>query len=95
MQDSEATDESGADETQPHSSSVWRFVHASRAHAVINEADYFALMREAMLRAHQRIFLIGWDFDTRILIGGGRRWWNLPRRRISPARLGPFILWLA
>lgn len=68
---------------------------ASRAHAVIDVADYFSLMREAMMRAHQRIMLIGWDFDTRIALGGGRRWWNLPRKRVSPARLGAFVVWLA
>lgn len=77
------------------SESVWQYAMASRAHAVIDAADYFDLMREAMLRARQRILLIGWDFDTRIIIGGGRRWWNLPRRRVSPARLGSFMLWLA
>jgi phosphatidylserine/phosphatidylglycerophosphate/cardiolipin synthase-like enzyme len=52
-------------------------------------------MRTIMLAARQRILLIGWDFDTRILIGDGRRWWNLPRKRVSPARLGAFIVWLA
>ncbi|MBB3861121.1 phosphatidylserine/phosphatidylglycerophosphate/cardiolipin synthase-like enzyme [Novosphingobium hassiacum] len=77
------------------SPSVWRYVKASRAHAVIDVADYFSLMREAMMRAHQRIMLIGWDFDTRIALGGGRRWWNLPRKRVSPARLGAFVVWLA
>lgn len=77
------------------SPSVWRYVMATRAHAVIDADDYFSLMREAMMRARQRILLIGWDFDTRIIIGSGRRWWNLPRRRISPARLGPFVVWLA
>ena len=77
------------------SPSVWRYVMASRAHAVVDAADYFSLMREAMMRARQRIMLIGWDFDTRIIIGGGRRWWNLPRRKVSPARLGTFVVWLA
>lgn len=78
-----------------HSPSVWRYARASRAHLVIDAADYFLHMRNAMLRARQRILLIGWDFDTRILIGDGRRWWNLPRRRVSPARLGSFMVWLA
>jgi phosphatidylserine/phosphatidylglycerophosphate/cardiolipin synthase-like enzyme len=68
---------------------------APRAHAVVDAADYFALMRDAMLAARQRIHLIGWDFDTRILIGDGRRWWNLPRKRVAPARLGAFVVWLA
>ncbi|WP_298281890.1 phospholipase D-like domain-containing protein [Novosphingobium sp.] len=84
-----------APEQEPHSRSVWRYARASRAHAVIDAADYFELMREAMMRARQRIFLIGWDFDTRILVGGGRRWWNLPLKQVSPARLGPFVVWLA
>lgn len=86
-------DGSGADASvEP---GVWRYARASRAHAVVDAADYFALMRDAMLAARQRVHLIGWDFDTRILIGDGRRWWNLPRKRIAPARLGAFMVWLA
>lgn len=76
------------------SSSVWRYARASRAHVVIDAADYFDLMRDAMLKARQRIFLIGWDFDSRIRLGKGRRWWNLPRRSRYPARLGAFFIWL-
>ena len=38
-----------------------------RVSVVIDAADYFVLMQQAMLkRAIDRIFLIGWDFDTRI-----------------------------
>lgn len=77
------------------SRSVWRYARATRAHAVIDAADYFDLMRDAMVSAQQRIMMIGWDFDTRIIIGDGRRWWNLPRKRIAPARLGAFVVWLA
>lgn len=76
------------------SRSVWRYARATRAHVVIDAADYFDLMQEAMLKARQRIFLIGWDFDSRIRLGSGRRWWNLPRTRHFPARLGAFIVWL-
>ena len=56
---------------------AWRYVRASRAHVVIDAAAYFDLMLQAMLRARQRIMLVGWDFDTRIHLGGGRRWWQL------------------
>ena len=73
---------------------VWRFARASRAHVVIDAADYFDLMQDAMLAARQRIMMIGWDFDTRIRLGEGRRWWNLPRRAVWPARLGAFVVWL-
>jgi phosphatidylserine/phosphatidylglycerophosphate/cardiolipin synthase-like enzyme len=84
----------GLDGEQAVSQSVWRYARATRAHVVIDAAAYFELMQDAMLKARQRIFLIGWDFDSRIHLGGGRRWWNLPRRRRFPARLGAFIVWL-
>ena len=83
-------DESGDDK----GATVWRFARATRAHVVIDAAAYFELMHEAMLGARQRIFLVGWDFDSRIRLGAGRRWWNLPRRTRFPARLGAFIVWL-
>ncbi len=76
------------------SRSVWRFAMARRAHVVIDAADYFDLIQDAMLEARQRILLVGWDFDTRIHLGEGRRWWNLPRRDVYPARLGTFVVWL-
>jgi phosphatidylserine/phosphatidylglycerophosphate/cardiolipin synthase-like enzyme len=76
------------------SASIWRFARASRAHVVVDAAAYFDLMQDALLQARQRIFMIGWDFDTRIMLGSGRRWWNLPRRSRFPARLGAFIVWL-
>ena len=77
-----------------HSRSVWRYARATRAHVVIDAAAYFELMQDAFLEARQRIFLIGWDFDSRIRLGRGRRWWNLPRKRNAPARLGAFFIWL-
>ena len=76
------------------SPSVWRYARASRAHVVIDAAAYFELMHEAFLNARQRIFLIGWDFDSRIHLARGRRWWNLPRKHRFPARLGAFMVWL-
>ena len=83
------------------SASVWASARASRAHTVIDAGPYYELIREAMLGAQQRILLIGWDFDTRVSIGGGRRLWRVLRRESSlktmgpPARLGPFMIWLA
>jgi phosphatidylserine/phosphatidylglycerophosphate/cardiolipin synthase-like enzyme len=74
--------------------SAWRYVRASRAHVVIDAAAYFALMQQAMLSARQRIHLIGWDFDTRVRLGPGRRWWHGISRKAWPARLGPFVVWL-
>jgi len=95
--DPERAPEAGIDGTAAGSlaPSVWRFAMATRAHVVVDAADYFLLMQEAMLRARQRIMLIGWDFDTRVRLGPGRRWWNRPTRKRHPARLGPFMVWLA
>jgi phosphatidylserine/phosphatidylglycerophosphate/cardiolipin synthase-like enzyme len=76
------------------SASVWRYVRASRAHVVIDAADYFGWMQDALLAARQQILLVGWDFDTRVRLGRGRRWWNGPSRKMHPARLGALIVWL-
>lgn len=81
-------DEGGVEE------GVWRYARAERASVVVDAADYFAHMQEAMLAARQRIFLIGWDFDTRIHLTHGRRWWQRPFRRGHPRRLGSFIGWI-
>lgn len=87
--------ECNATADEPPGSGVWRYVRASRAHVVIDAAAYFELMQAALLEARQRIHLIGWDFDTRIRLGRGRRWWHGPSRRTYPARLGAFVVWLA
>lgn len=47
-----------------------------------------------MLKAEQRILLIGWDFDTRIHLDHGRRWWEKGRVASHPSRLGSFFPWL-
>ncbi|MFM5916562.1 MAG: phospholipase D-like domain-containing protein [Novosphingobium sp.] len=79
---------------QSSRASAWRFAKASRAHVVIDAADYYLHMQQAMRRAKQLIHLIGWDFDTRMRLGPGRKFWNLPRKTVNPARLGPFVIWL-
>lgn len=73
---------------------VWRYAMARRAYLAIDAAEYFGIIREAMDLAQQRIFLIGWDFDSRILLPSGRRWWQRGRKTRFPARLGSYILWL-
>ncbi len=74
---------------------VWRYARASRASVIVDAADYFAFMQEAMLNSRRRILLIGWDFDTRIHLERGRRWWQRAWKRGYPSRLGSFIAWLA
>ena len=74
---------------------VWRYAKASRVRVIVDADDYFGVMQKAMLNARQRIMLIGWDFDTRIRLTHGRKWWQRLWLREYPARLGSFIAWLA
>src|SRR5690606_35193894 len=73
---------------------VWRYEMATRARVIIDAEAYFDLMQQAMIKARQRVLLIGWDFDTRIHLTHGRRWWQKGRSRQFPSRLGSFIPWL-
>ncbi len=66
--------------------SCWRIESADRFTFIVDAADYFVAVREAMLKARHSIFLIGWDFDARIKLGEGGE---------GPEKLGDFILWLA
>jgi phosphatidylserine/phosphatidylglycerophosphate/cardiolipin synthase-like enzyme len=74
---------------------AWRFARAERATVIVDAADYFAAMQSAMLNARKRIMLVGWDFDTRIHLALGRRWFSRPFRGRYPRRLGSFLMWLA
>ncbi|MBX7526544.1 phospholipase D-like domain-containing protein [Qipengyuania vesicularis] len=76
------------------SESVWLYAEVERAAVLIDAAEYFAAMHAAMLKAKHRIFLIGWDFDTRIHLAEGRHWWERGWKDKYPARLGSFIGWL-
>ncbi len=70
--------------------SIWCHAKATRAHPVIDAADYYEIIQAAMMNAKHRIMLIGWDFDTRIDLTRSRR-----KKGDPPKRLGDFILWLA
>lgn len=74
---------------------VWRYAKVERASVIVDGEDYFALMQKAMLNAQKRIMLVGWDFDTRIHLTLGRRWFQRIFRRKYPRRLGSFLMWLA
>jgi phosphatidylserine/phosphatidylglycerophosphate/cardiolipin synthase-like enzyme len=66
----------------------WRIERADKMSLIVDAADYFAIVREAMLSAERRIMLIGWDFDARVRLG--------PKGKVggAPATIGRFILWL-
>jgi phospholipase D1/2 len=66
----------------------WRVEHADRVACIIDGQDYFRHVKAAMLRAQRRILLVGWDFDTRMLLERGGK--TLP----GPNPLGTFLRYL-
>jgi phosphatidylserine/phosphatidylglycerophosphate/cardiolipin synthase-like enzyme len=65
----------------------WRIERANRAALIVDAADYFRIVRQAMLRAKSQILLIGWDFDTRICL-------DHDADDGAPVELGAFLSWL-
>jgi len=48
----------------------WRVDRASRAAVLIDGGQYFAAVREALLKAHSTVFIVGWDVDSRTRLVG-------------------------
>jgi phosphatidylserine/phosphatidylglycerophosphate/cardiolipin synthase-like enzyme len=65
----------------------WRIELCSRASVIVDAADYYHLIKEAMTAARSRILIIGWDFDTRIALE--------PDEGKASTTLGAFFLKLA
>ena len=65
----------------------WRIARATEASVIVDAADYYRHIRAAMLAAQKRIFIVGWDFDTRIALD--------PAENGKGETLGRFFLNLA
>ncbi|MDQ3078096.1 MAG: phospholipase D-like domain-containing protein [Pseudomonadota bacterium] len=65
----------------------WRIARASQAAVIVDAADYYHHIRAAMETAAKRIFIVGWDFDTRIALD--------PDEHGESETLGQFFLRLA
>jgi phospholipase D1/2 len=49
---------------------VWRVERAARAAVLIDGAAFFEAVREACLRAHRSVLIVGWDIDSRTPLVG-------------------------
>ena len=49
---------------------VWKVERASRAAPLIDGAEFFRAVRESLLKAQRSVFLLGWDFHSRMLLVG-------------------------
>lgn len=79
------------DEHEPllrQGATCWRIERADRLAIIIDAADYFATIKAAIRKARHSVMMIGWDFDTRIVLD--------PRDRGSdvPNTLGKFLNWV-
>ena len=66
----------------------WRIERARRFAQIVDAADYFRIVKAAMLRARHTILLIGWDFDARVELEPDVAVSDLPKS------LGLFINWI-
>jgi phosphatidylserine/phosphatidylglycerophosphate/cardiolipin synthase-like enzyme len=66
----------------------WRSAPADRYAAIVDGADYLRHVKAAMLNAHHRIVIIGWDLDYRTEFERGGTTLD------GPNQLGLFLHWL-
>lgn len=66
----------------------WRIDHADRLALIIDAAEYFRAVKAAILEAEHSVYLIGWDFDTRIKFEPENKTLD------GPNKLGPFLRWI-
>ncbi|MFU8882032.1 MAG: phospholipase D-like domain-containing protein [Rhodobacterales bacterium] len=65
----------------------WTICRADRLAVIVDAADYFSTVRDAIVNARHSVYLIGWDFDTRIKL-------SRPNDRPDvPNRLGRLLAW--
>lgn len=69
----------------------WRVARAERLGLIVDAAEYFARLRQALLAARRQVLLIGWDFDFEIdmLPGESDEEGRAPDG--MPNALGPFL----
>ncbi|WP_419897011.1 VTT domain-containing protein [Roseomonas sp. USHLN139] len=66
---------------------VWRLEPAGRAAVLVDAANYYGALREAMKSARSSILIAGWDIDSRTPLVGP----SGEARDGLPAMLGPFL----
>ncbi|MGH8168404.1 MAG: phospholipase D-like domain-containing protein, partial [Woeseiaceae bacterium] len=67
--------------------SVWKSARADRVAVLVDAADYFAALRQAMAAARKSIVVLGWDIDSRTpLVGRSGR-----AEDGAPAAFMPFL----
>lgn len=79
------TDE-GLPSNDPTEAIRWRRAVARRAAMLVDASAYYAALRSSLLKAKRRVFLIGWDIDSRTPVRGA----ETPGDG-APETLGPLL----
>ena len=66
----EAAEDLGKPGILEPSGNVWRIESARRAHMLVDAAEYFGVLRAAMLKARRSLIVVGWDIDSRMRFVG-------------------------
>lgn len=66
----------------------WRIERAGRLALLIDAEAYFKAIKQSILKARHSVYLIGWDFDTRIEFEPEGKTLE------GPNKLGPFLRWI-
>lgn len=66
----EAAEECGRSSIFEPSGNVWRVENACRARMLVDAAEYFGVLRAAMLKARRSLIVVGWDIDSRMRFVG-------------------------
>lgn len=70
----------------------WRIEEATKAAVIIDADDYFLFARDAMMKAKRRIMMMGWDFDSELILD--RQEGASGGASPGPESIGRFIHWL-
>jgi len=77
-------------------SNCWRIERAGKMAVIVDAADYFRIVRDAMLEAKEQIILVGWDVDPRIMLDPEKADCGIGAQAGgAPNSLADFIPWLA
>ncbi|HEV7274737.1 MAG TPA: phospholipase D-like domain-containing protein [Devosiaceae bacterium] len=66
----------------------WRIERANRLALIVDAAAYFKAVKESILSARRSVYLIGWEFDTRI------KFEPEGETLEGSNKLGPFLRWI-
>ncbi|WP_062016184.1 phospholipase D-like domain-containing protein [Aureimonas sp. AU4] len=67
---------------------VWDTGKADRFAVIVDGADYYRFVKQAILKARFQVLMIGWDFDTRVEFEPGGKTLE------GPNELGAFLNWM-